>query len=67
MSKKPNGKRLNLENGLIFHGFQSLYEQGLEIKDELLYSKAQDRDPSVSKLNYAHEGYVHDFGVCGHN
>ena len=41
MSKKPNGKCLNLEIGVIFHGFDSLYEQVFEIKDQLLYLKVQ--------------------------
>jgi hypothetical protein len=26
MSKNPNGKRLNLENGVMFQGFDSLYD-----------------------------------------
>ena len=37
MSKKPNGKCLNLENGVIFQGFDSLCEQVFEIEDQLLY------------------------------
>ena len=41
MSKKPNGKRLNLENKVIFKGFDSLYEQVLEIEDQLLCPKVQ--------------------------
>ena len=41
MSKKPNGKRLNLQNGVIFQGFDSLYEQVLDIKDQLLCLKVQ--------------------------
>ena len=41
MSKKPNGKRLNLENGVIFQGFDSLYEQVLDIEDQLLCPKVQ--------------------------
>ena len=41
MSKKPNGKRLNLENGVIFQGFYSLYEQVLDIEDQLLCPKVQ--------------------------
>ena len=36
MSKKPNGKRLNSENGVIFQGFDSLYEQVFEIEDQLV-------------------------------
>jgi len=41
MSKKPNGKRLNLENRVMFQGFDSLYEQVLKIKDQLLCPKVQ--------------------------
>jgi hypothetical protein len=41
MSKKPNGKLLNLENVVIFQGFDSLYEQVLEIEDQLLCPKVQ--------------------------
>ena len=41
MSKKPNGKRLNLENGVIFQGFDSLHKQVLDIKDQLLCPKVQ--------------------------
>jgi hypothetical protein len=41
MLKKPNRKRLNLENGVIFQGFDSLYEQVLEVEDELLCPKVQ--------------------------
>ena len=41
MSKKPNGKRLNLENGVILQGFDSLYEQVFEIEDQLLCPKVQ--------------------------
>jgi hypothetical protein len=41
MSKKPNKKRLNLENGVIFQGFDSLYEQVLDIEDQLLCPKVQ--------------------------
>jgi hypothetical protein len=41
MSKKPNGKRLNVENKVIFHGFDSLYEQVLGIEDQLLCPKVQ--------------------------
>ena len=41
MSKKPNGKCLNLENRVIFQGFDSLYEQVFEIEDQLLCPKVQ--------------------------
>ena len=41
MSKKPNGKRLNLEHVVIFQGFDSLYEHVLEIEDQLLCPKVQ--------------------------
>jgi hypothetical protein len=41
MSKKPNIKRLNLENGFVFQGFDSLYEQVIDIKDQLLHPKVQ--------------------------
>jgi hypothetical protein len=41
MSKNPNGKRLNLENGVMFQGFDSLNEQVLEIEDQLLCPKVQ--------------------------
>ena len=41
MSKEPNGNRLNLENIVIFQGFDSLYEQVFEIKDQLLCLKIQ--------------------------
>jgi hypothetical protein len=41
MLKKPNGKRLNLETGGIFQGFDSLYEHVFEIEDKLLYPKVQ--------------------------
>ena len=41
MSKKSNGKHLNLENGVIFQGFDSLYEQVLKIEDQLLCPKVQ--------------------------
>ena len=41
MLKKPNGKRLNLENGVIFQGFDSLYEQVVDIEDQLLCPKVQ--------------------------
>jgi hypothetical protein len=41
MLKKPNRKRLNVENKVIFHGFDSLYEQVLNIKDQLLCPKVQ--------------------------
>jgi hypothetical protein len=43
MSKKPNGKRLNLENGIIFQGSDSLYEHVFEIEDQLLYPKVQEK------------------------
>ena len=41
MSKKPNGKRLNLENGVIFRGFDSLSKQVLDIEDQLLCREVQ--------------------------
>jgi hypothetical protein len=41
MSKKPNGKRLNLENGVMFQGFDSLYKQVLDIEDQLLCLEVQ--------------------------
>ena len=41
MSKKPDGKRLNLENRVIFQGFDSLYKQVLDIEDQLLCPKVQ--------------------------
>jgi hypothetical protein len=41
MSNKSNGKRLNLENGVIFQGFDSLYKQVINIKDQLLCTKVQ--------------------------
>ena len=41
MSKKPNVKHLNLENGVIFKGFDSLYKQVLDIKDQPLCPKVQ--------------------------
>ena len=41
MSKKPNRKCLNLENEVIFHGFDPLYEQVFEIEDQLLYLEVQ--------------------------
>jgi hypothetical protein len=41
MSNKSNGKRLNLENGVIFQGFDSLFKQVLDIKDQLLCPKVQ--------------------------
>ena len=34
-------KHLNLENIVIFHGFDSFYEQVLDIEDWLLYPKVQ--------------------------
>ena len=41
MSKKSNGKHLNLENKVIFQGFDSLYEQVLGIEGQLLCPKVQ--------------------------
>ena len=41
MSKEPNKKRLNLDYGVIFQGFDSLYEQVFDIVDQLLYPKVQ--------------------------
>jgi hypothetical protein len=41
MSKKPKGKRLNLENGVMFQGFDSLYKQVLDIEDQLLCLEVQ--------------------------
>jgi hypothetical protein len=41
MSKKPNGKHLKLENRLIFQGFDYLYEQVLDIQDQMLCPKVQ--------------------------
>ena len=41
MLKKPNGKRLNLENKVIFQGFDSVYELVFEIEDQLLCPKVQ--------------------------
>ena len=41
MWKKPNKKRLNLENRVIFQGFNSLYKQVLDIKDQLLCHEVQ--------------------------
>ena len=41
MSKKPNEKRLSLGNGVIFQGFDSLYEHVFESEDQLLCPKVQ--------------------------
>ena len=41
MSKKPNEKRLNLENKVIFQDFDSPYEQVLNTEDQLLCPKIQ--------------------------
>jgi hypothetical protein len=41
MSKKPNGKRLNLGNEVIFRGFDSLYKHVLDIEDQLLCHEVQ--------------------------
>jgi hypothetical protein len=41
MSKKPNGKCLNLENEVIFQGFDSLYEQVFKIEDQVLCPKVK--------------------------
>jgi hypothetical protein len=40
--KETKQKRLNLENGIIFQGFDSLYEQVLDIEDQLLCPKVQE-------------------------
>ena len=43
MSKKPNGKRLNLESKVIFQGFDSLYKQVLNIEEQLLCPKFKQK------------------------
>ena len=41
MSKKPNRKSLNLENIVIFWGFDSLYKHVLDIEDHIPSPKVQ--------------------------
>jgi hypothetical protein len=41
MLKKPNEERLNLNNGVVFQGFDSLYKQLLDIENQLLCPEVQ--------------------------
>ena len=50
MSKKPNGKRFNLENIDIFQGFDSLYKlykQVLDSEDQLLCPKFKQKQRNI--------------------
>jgi len=58
MSKNPNGKRLNLENGVMFQGFDSLYEQVLEIEDQLFCPKVQtEAEETIDDLKKSFESF----------
>ena len=66
MSKKPNGKSLNLENEVIFHGFDSLYEHHFEIEDPLLCPKVQaEEEETFNDLKKLFESFQSKIRVVG--
>jgi hypothetical protein len=66
LSKKPNEKRLNLKNGVILHGFDSLYKQVLDIKDQLFYPKVQaEVEETFNDLKKSFESFQRKIQVVG--
>ena len=66
MSKKPNKKPLNLENEGIFQGFDSLYEQVLNIEDRLLYPKVQAKlEETFDDLKKSFESFQSEIRAQG--
>ena len=66
MSKKPNGKRLNLENIVIFQGFDFLYKQVLDVEGQLLCPKVQiEAEKTFDDLKKSFESFQSKIRAVG--